>query len=850
MTGLTKSQRLLWAGQQLHPETPLYNMALAFTIEGPLDVARFSQANKQLTERCETFRTIFADERRSLLDKCPSALAIVNLTNTAEPEASAATWLKERSKRNFQLDQSLTDQALLTLSPKKSIWFLNQHHLITDDTTSGLLFDAMRKLYLGEDVELLPFDSYCQYETKVSADKADAYWKTKLESEAPEPVVLYAHSLVTDTLASKRVVVKLGAERSAKLRALALLPELRGFTEDLSMFQMLAGLVFAFIYRQTGERHLGIATPTHNRPTPAFKKTPGAFIEIFALEVQLEEESTFLQIIGAVRGEVLTYLTHARSGQSRAELASRSQILLNVVNAAFSDFADMPVQTEWLHSGHGDKQHALRIAVFDFNKTGDLSFLFDFNNETFGKMEQEWTINHFFKLVDALLADPSQPVGDVDLLTTDEREKLLTNWNETQAPFQDQTTVIDEFEERRWDHPESIAVKGPCAYDGTLASMTYEELDHRANQLANHLTDSGIGKGDHVAILLEPSLEWMVSMLAIIKTGGAYLPVSPEEPSERLAWILKDTAAKLVITRHTLKDRLHEGIEVVVLDVEESAIGSAPEVPPSRAIAPEDRFYLISTSGSTGQPKAICGRHISVLNLLADFEKRAPLPNTASGTWWTNATFDVSVYEIWSSLLYGRTLHIIPQDERPNPTQVINRLSREEIGSAYLPAFMLSNLAATPLPHLRRLLVGVEPIQESLLGSILSQCPELKIINGYGPAEATICCTLHNVATTEDRITPIGRPVQNLSTYLLDYHRQPVPIGAPGELYIGGIGLAEGYWNRPDLNTDRFVPNPFGPEELYRTGDLARHLPNGDLVFIGRVDQQLKIRGHRIASQP
>ncbi len=840
---LTRSQELLWAGQQRYPDKPLYNMALAFTIHGAIDVDRFTQAASSLCRNCDTFRTTFRENHGSVVreiddERSSAEFSVVDLRNDPDPEAAASALIKLKAARLFEPAVCLTEHALLLLSTECSVWFLNQHHLITDGGNASVVFDAMQHAYRGVLDEKLP--DYPE-EAIQDNEKSRKYWETL--DQGLEPVTLYGRSLTVEAIASTRRTFKLGPERTRKLKQLALSDEYRGFTEDLSMFQMFSGLLFAFIHRMTGETHLGIAAPTHNRTTPRLKRTPGVFIEVFPLEVQLGESPSFADILQTVRREALSYLTHAQPGFSCPDLAARSQILLNMVNAGFDSFAGFPVTTEWVHSGFGDRQHALRLAVFDFERSDDLTLLFDFNDEAFNDQRREWAVRHFFRLIDRLLEDPTQTIGKVDLLNQDERLALETFGRGTEGAFDDKATVVDLFENSRWDHPDRLAAKGPSLLDGDIVCVTYEQLDSHANQLANHLADLGVERGDHVGLLLEPSLEWVSSMLAIIKTGAAYFPLSLEEPKVRLANMIEDAEVHVVVTLFDQAGNLPSSPRVVCLDRDASAIASAPDVAPKREITSNDRFYLISTSGSTGKPKAVCGRHVSVVNLLTDFENRDELAQEeATCSWWTSPTFDVSIYEIWSALAYGRTLHIVPSDLRVDTAQVLRLLENEQIHSAYLPAFMLEEMAngRASLGALRRLLVGVEPIQEALLQRLLRRYPALRIINGYGPAEATVCATLYEVTEDSpgDRPTPIGRPIQNTTIRLLDAHNLPVPLGAPGELHINGIGLAEGYWNRPDLTNF----TEFG----YRTGDRARFLPDGNLQFLGRSDAQVKVRGYRI----
>ena len=387
--------------------------------------------------------------------------------------------------------------------------------------------------------------------------------------------------------------------------------------------------------------------------------------------------------------------------------------------------------------------------------------------------------------------------------------------------------------------------------------MTYRELNRRANQLANYLQALGVGPGGLVGIYMERSVEMVVGILGILKGGRAYVPLDPVYPKDRLAFMVKDAQVPVLLTQKRLAERLPEHrADVVFLDAGWEVIAQESPTKPVSGATSKNLAYVLYTSGSTGKPKGVCCGHVGVVNLLTDFENRQPLSVGNACSVWTSLSFDVSVYEIFSALLAGGTLYIAPDRVRADSMAFFEWLSSHQIWSAYIAPFMLKDLAdwISRNPDrlsLRRLLVGVEPIPEQLLASISDQVPGLQIINGYGPTEATICATLYDVQSKRARAgnTPIGRPVQNTEIYLLDAHLNPVPIGVAGELHIGGDGLAHEYLNRPELTRERFISNPFSdaPDaRLYKTGDLVRYLPDGNIEFLGRNDDQIKIRGFRV----
>lgn len=436
------------------------------------------------------------------------------------------------------------------------------------------------------------------------------------------------------------------------------------------------------------------------------------------------------------------------------------------------------------------------------------------------------------------------------LLTAAERDQVLTVWNQTEGPYERTRCIHELFEQQVREHPDAVAV----VYHGQ--ALSYAEVDTRANQLANRLRRLGVGPDVPVGICMERSADMVVGMFGVLKAGGAYVPMDPGYPPERLAFMLADSGVPVLLTQERLRSELPQldrDLDVVCLDAEWVEIGTEPGEAPQSGVTPASLAYVIYTSGSTGKPKGVCCRHEGLINLLAEFQRRQPIGCGDRGALWTSISFDVSVYEVFSVLCTGAGLYVVPEELRSDPVALTDWFTQNRITSAYVPPFMIADLLAwaregASASALRRLVVGVEPILEAQLAEIASRIPGLCMINGYGPTETTVCATLYTVrpGEAEHVNTPIGRPVQNLTLYVLDSCLQPVPIGVTGELYIGGVGLAVGYHNRPELTAERFIENPFGDGRLYKTGDLVRYLPDGNLMFVGRIDHQVKLHGYRI----
>ena len=485
---------------------------------------------------------------------------------------------------------------------------------------------------------------------------------------------------------------------------------------------------------------------------------------------------------------------------------------------------------------------------------GELRTSIEYDADLFEAATVEQLIDHYHRLLESAVTEPELPVSRLQLLSAAELG-LLVEWNQTTAAVQSEC-LHDLFAAQAEQTPEAVALAGD------EEELTYRELQQGVNQLAHYLQSLGVGPETLVGVMMERSPAVVTALLAVQQAGGAYVPLDPSYPQERLTFMLEDSGASVLLTEQHLYELVwpagsaKTAVPVVFLDNSQETLSVYPVSKPVSGATPENLAYVIYTSGSTGRPKGVCCHHAGVLNLLADFQRRAPLAVGDNCSVWTSLGFDVSVYEIFSALLTGATLHIVSEELRSDFEKLADWLSEKRITSAYLPPSMLPEFADKLRSELRpyylkRLLVGVEPINETVLAAIDQQLPELRIINGYGPTEATICATLYDVTPgpAENRNTPIGRPPQNMQTYVLDSHFSPVPIGLSGELYLGGAGLARGYYKHPELTAERFVPNPFSSqpgERLYRTGDVVRYHKDGQLEFIGRVDQQVKLRGYRI----
>ena len=487
---------------------------------------------------------------------------------------------------------------------------------------------------------------------------------------------------------------------------------------------------------------------------------------------------------------------------------------------------------------------------------GGLVGKLEYNIDLFKASSVERLIGHFKKLLDSVVKNPFKPIYELPLLTEAEQQQLMA-WNDTTTDYPADKTIHQLFDEQVERTPDNIAV----VFENK--QLSYRELNEKANQLAHYLlslkSQGGtvlLRNNPLIAIAVERSLFMVIGLLGILKAGSAYVPIEPNSPPVRIRYMLSDSAAPLLLTQSHLKTHLSLDVlehDYVMLCLDEAEFADMPTDNPLVNYQASTLAYVIYTSGSTGKPKGVMVEHCNVVNLLYGFEKQAAHLTPLTGIFTVPFSFDLSVWEIFSQLCYGGTLHVLSQKTLLETDLLISYLLDKQVSSAYIPPALLE-LIANQLKKrgnpLQRLLVGVEPISQKVLQEFRALSDELYIINGYGPTEATVCATFYQFthAIESERRTPIGKPAANYQIYILNANNQPQPIGLPGELCIAGRGVARGYLKRTELTAEKFIEvELFGKtERIYKTGDLAQWLPDGNLEYLGRIDHQVKLRGFRI----
>jgi amino acid adenylation domain-containing protein len=852
VSNLTRSQLLLWLGQRLHAEAPLYNMVLAFEIGGALDARHFEHAFNALLDRSDALRTVIEESdgvpRQRIRERFHYAIKRVDLSGSTDPQAALRSWIEERSGLRFDLAECLFDTVLVSLAHDRHVWYLNQHHLITDGWSTALVYRYLADFYersleggLAETPLLPSYADYVAYEQGFRASplgrRLGAHWSKKLAA-AIEPISLYGRQTDRVTTRTERVTRDLGSQRSHRLRAAAAEAGAGALTAHLSLFSCFATVLFAYLHRVSGQRRLAIGTPSHNRRTAAFKETIGVFIEIFPFLAEVEEDDTFLSLFRKIQGEAGSFLRHAQPGASTPEMSRSFNVLLNYIHASFPPFAGLPVRSEWVHAGHGDSRHHLRLQVHDFDAAGRFLLHFDLNAALFDTQEREDAAAHFLQVLDAFLEDPHRPIREVALLSPEEGRRLMAEFNPAPAPAASARSVVELFEAQAARTPDAVAV-----IHGER-QLTYGQLNRRANRLAYQLRERGVGPEVIVGLYTGRSPDTVVGLLAVLKAGGAYLPVLPSDPPTRVAELLRDAGAQVVVG-HTAPPG---GPPLVHPDSGETLPDSTGDpVGP----APGDAAYVLYTSGSTGQAKGVVVEHDALVRYVAwarDFYLRS---GPADFPLFTSLSFDLTITSLWLPLTCGGRVVVYDDEVDGGVPALLRVLEDDEVDVIKLTPSHLSLIRGRDQreSRVRTLILGGEDLKTEAARTALAAFGVVEIFNEYGPTEATVGCMIHGFdhLSDTDPSVPIGRAAVQARIYLLDAGLNPVPPGVTGEIYIAGPGLARGYLNRPALTAERFISDPFhAGERMYRTGDLGRWRSDGILQYLGRSDQQVKILGARI----
>ena len=852
------AQNRLWITWQLDPHSSAYTIPGALHLRGELDEDALRHSFQQLIKRHEALRTRFYERDGQAFQRVEASadfeLPLIDLSDLphAECEARAQQVREDLARSPFDLEKGpLLRVTLVRLDDEEHQLLVTLHHIIADGWSLNILIDEFSRLYAaaaqGQSLELPPlalqYADYGSWQRQWLAEgegqRQLTYWKAQLGDEHPALNLATDHPRAAQHRHSAaRHSVRLDARLSAAIRQTAQ-------AHDSTPFMLLLATFQTLLYRYSGQRDIRIGVPNANRPRQETQGLIGFFINTLVLRAELDGRLPFNQLLAGTRETTLAAQAHQDlpfeqllEAFPQAREQGLFQVMFNHQQRDLSALRRLPGlladELPW-HS---------REAKFDLqlhseeDRNGRLSLSFDYADELFDCATIQRLAEHFIHLLHAVCAHPQHAIGDLPLMQTDEQQA----WSE--APCAPARHWLPELLSQQTSDATALVWQ-----DG---SLTFAQLHTQANRLAHYLRDKGVGPDVCVAIAAERSPQLLIGLLAIIKAGGAYVPLDPDYPAERLAYMLKDSGVQLLLTQTALLPQLPSAEGVCVIAMDSLHLDSWPTQAPGLHLHGDNLAYVIYTSGSTGQPKGVGNTHGALAERLQWMQATYQLNDTDVLMQKAPISFDVSVWECFWPLISGCRLVLAGPGEHRDPHRIAQLVQEHGVTTLHFVPPLLQLFIDEPLvaecTSLRRLFSGGEALPAELRNRVLARLPAVQLHNRYGPTETAINVTHWQCAASDGERSPIGRPLGNVICRVLDEQFNPLPAGVPGELCIGGIGLARGYLGRAGLTAERFVADPLGAAgtRLYRTGDRARWNADGVLEYLGRLDQQVKLRGFRV----
>ncbi len=874
---LSFAQQRLWFLGQLEPDSPFYNIATAVHLSGHLNHQALQRALNTIVERHEVLRTTYTAENGNPVQVInpPQTVELLTINlqqyQDKEQEIQLQTILNRESQRPFNLSSDLMLRGcLLQLADNEYVLLLVMHHIASDGWSIGVLWNELETLYkafIEEKAEQLPalsiqYADYAVWQRNWLSgevlEKQLNYWKEQLAdanpvlelpTDRPRPAVQTYRGASKDIAVSRRL--------TEDIKALCR-------QEGVTLYMLLLATFQVLLYRYTRQEDIIVGSPIAGRNREEIEGLIGFFVNTLVFRTDLAGNPSFKEVLDRVKTKTLEAYAHQDLPFDRLveELSPERSLSYNPLFQVMFVLQNAFTETEMLS---GLKKSPVEMdkdtAKFDLTLSiseddGGLIGHWEYSTDLFDGSTIERMAGHFGTLLEGIVANPNESVASLPLLGSAELHQILIEWNDTATDYPKDQCVHQLFEAQAERTPEAIAV----TFENQ--QLTYRQLNERANQLAHYLLSLNLDPQVLIGICVERSLEAIIGFLGILKAGGIYVPIDPAYPPERIALIIEDTQAPVLLTQETLGKNLpqHSG-NTIYLDSDWGKINTSSTGNLACRTTPEDLAYIMYTSGSTGRPKGVCVRHKGIVRLVqntnyADFSSEQIFLQLAP------VSFDAATFEIWGALLNGARLILFPS-RVPSLEELGQAIKQYQVTILWLTSglfHLMVDEKLEDLASLQQLLAGGDVLSVTHIRKFLKKVDGCKLINGYGPTENTTftCCHLIDSLEENCQSVPIGKPIANTQVYLLDKYFNPVPTGVVGELYTGGDGLATGYFQRPDLTEDKFIDNPLKKssfanldranysDRLYKTGDLARYLPDGTIEFLGRIDNQVKIRGFRI----
>ncbi|UQA97199.1 amino acid adenylation domain-containing protein [Streptomyces halobius] len=883
---LTAYQRDIWTASSQVPDLPRFNIGGALRLSGKVDFGVLKECCRRAMRKNDAFHLRFA-ERGGIpvqwTDIDIPEIEVVDVSGEADPRAACLAWMERSNRRPLALDGGrLFDLALLRESESVGYLYVTAHHIITDgwgmdQFSQQVLSDYAHVMRTGIPLESTP-PSFLASAEKEARYRGSSPWQRDRDFHRE------TFADLSPPLFSARATggAPDGTRRSARHSFLLdrkLIDRIR--ERESSVFAFLTAAFATYLSRVHRCEEVVLGVPFLNRHGRAERRTVGQFVNMLPLRVAAQGERSMQDIATQIMASTFATKRHERLalGDLLRTLPSRGTGPRRLYDVTVS-YLRLPkpenipgLSVEKVALAHGHDQDALTVYIREYDDIGDVRVDLDYALDVFDEdFPVEAAARHIETLLKQAVDRAEEPVANLPMLAPEEHEDLVRTRNATDAPYPGDTTLHGLFEEQAARTPDRNAI----AAGATHPALTYAELDARANQVARGLRAEGVRPDDRVAVLLERGPELLVALLGVLKAGGAYVPVDPAYPADRIRLLLDDCGAKVVLTAGrdgrgeggpALQPRA-PGVRVLPLD----ALRQGSGAPLEEAAGPHHLAYVIYTSGSTGKPKGVMVEHHSVVNRLAWMQKRYPVGDADVLLQKTPSSFDVSVWELFWWAVEGARVALLEAGGEREPREILRTIAEQRVTVVHFVPSMFGPFidlleSDTGLPgsiaRLRFVFCSGEALPPALVERFhrvfaAAGAPAPRLVNLYGPTEATVDVSYFDLGPGPDdgcaagpdrpvQRVPIGRPIDNIRLYVLGRHDEPQPVGVPGELCIAGVGLARGYLGRPELTRSAFVDDPFRPgERMYRTGDLARWLADGTVEYLGRIDEQVKIRGNRV----
>ena len=855
---LSKPQQRIWFLQKYNPEMTAYNMPFDFEYTNKIEEESLMRAMKKMIDRHSALRTVFIEEKpgvpkQKILPKIEEVpVKIIDLTNEEDPDQVVREQIAEENKQVFDLKEPLFKVRVYLKSEDTTQIYINIHHIVGDGWSIGLFLEEFLQVYqnylAGQTVQLpkltVSYEEWLEDQINwLESDKckeAEEYWLEEIQK--PLPVL----NLPTDfprppqkTYSGSSLIEWINNEKTKQLKELAR-------EKKTTMHMLLLSAYFLLLKKISQDQDIIIGVPNAGRDNKDMENIFGLFINMMPIRVDFEELNSLDDLLNLVKDKSLRSYKY---GQYPFDLLveqlnpERDTSRSPVFSTIFQYFEFSPFDHE------GVSHYDLALHCRDFQEETEVRF--EFNTDLFRKETIELFSLYYHTLLDMIIERPDAELKELRMISKDEREKVVYGFNDTEASYPANETLHNIFEEQVAKSPDNVAL---IYQDQTL---TYQELNKKVNRLARTLREKGVKRDSVVGMVVDRSLEMMIGILAIQKAGGAYLPIGSEYPVQRISYMLEDSQSELVLTQTKYKDKIEYTGEI--LDLEDESIYSDNDQNLENINEPTDLAYVIYTSGSTGRPKGVAVEHHTAINTIWHLQTEYPIGENDKLLQSTVYTFDASAREIFWWFFNGASLCLLVQHGEKDPQLIVNTIAKEKITVLkFVPVIFnevlktLEEVGKEKMDSLRILLVGGEALHRQYVtryfGLFGSDQDAPLFVNVYGPTETSIHCTEYKVTEpVESKVAPIGKPITNDKIYILDEELQPLPVGVPGEIYIGGVGVARGYYNNRELTQTKFLDNPFiQGERIYKSGDRGRWLADGSIEFLGRVDYQMKIRGNRI----